>query len=155
MNQTRVHHAVTVPVPLERAFAVFTGEMADWWPAQNTFGKDAYEKVLVEPWEGGRWFERDTEGHETSWGIVRVWDPPRHLGLTWQITAQGTPEPDPEKASIIDVRFVPETPLSTRVEVEHRGFERHGDEQGALWQQAMDSADGGWPHFLHLFGKAV
>lgn len=114
---------------------------------------DAFETV-VEPREGGRWFERTTDGVETDWGRVLAWDPPHRLVLTWQITHEGLPEPDSNKASEVEVRFVGEGPATTRVELKHREFARHGDECGAIWRAGMDSTEG-WTKFLDRYTAVV
>jgi uncharacterized protein YndB with AHSA1/START domain len=85
---------------------------------------------------------------------VRVWDPPRRLVLTWQITPEGLPEPDSSKASEVEVRFVDEGLATTRVELEHREFARHGEDGGAIWRAGMDSTEG-WTKFLDRYVAAV
>ena len=47
------------------------------------------------------------------------------------------------------MRFTSETPERTRVELEHRNLERHGDG----WESARDalSGDGGWAWCLERF----
>src|SRR3546814_16364814 len=59
---------------------------------------------------------------------------------TWQI------EPDPAKTSEVEVRFVAEGSDRTRVELEHRHLDRHGDG----WDSVHDGvdSDGGWPLYL-------
>lgn len=146
-SEGNVKQSITVPRPIARAFALFTAEMGSWWPAANTFANAAFVTVVVEPRPGGRWFERTTDGTETAWGRVLVWDPPHRVVLTWQITPEGQPEPDPAKASEVEVRFVATGPDTTRVELTHSAFERHGEEGGAIWRTAMAS-EGGWPLFL-------
>ena len=84
-----------------------------------------------------------------------VWDPPNRVVLSWQINEKGLPEPDPEKASEVDVRFAAEAPSLTRVTLEHRKFERHGEEGGKIWYEAMDSDEGGWTYFLNLYAAAL
>ncbi len=150
--QEEVQRGVTVSAPIERAFAVFTEEMGRWWPAANTFAKDRFETVQIEPRTGDRWFERASNGSETAWGRVLDWQPPHSLVLTWQITQDGQPEPDPRKASEVDVRFAAETPERTRVAVTHRAFERHGEAAAETWRAAMASPPG-WDQFLRLYAR--
>jgi hypothetical protein len=159
-TEKTVRRTLRVPVSADRSFTAFTEEMSAWWPIENTFASvafsqpETFETVIVEPREGGRWFERSIDGKETDWGRVVVFDPLRRLVLTWQITPQGTPEPDPSKASEVELRFVPEGPSTTRVELEHREFERHGEAGAVTWREAMESA-GGWSKFLDRYAAAV
>jgi uncharacterized protein YndB with AHSA1/START domain len=143
-----IRRAVTVPVPVERAFAAWT-ELASWWPRQYTWASDALETIGIEPREGGHCFELGPRGFHCDWGTVLVWDPPSRLVLAWQIAPDRAPEPNPAKASEVEVRFVPAGPSTTRVEVEHRGFARHG-EDGDAYRQALDSPEG-WPMMLDRY----
>ncbi len=159
-NSPAIRHTVKIDASPEEAFEHFTEAIGSWWPAENTFSKEAFETVIIEPHEGGRWYERDEDGREIPWGQVLAWEPPHRIVLTWQITPQGLPEPDPAKASEFEVRFVPESQSNqspqptTRVEIDHRAFERHGDEGGAIWREAMDSEEG-WPKFLGRYAASV
>jgi hypothetical protein len=155
VDEAVVQHGISISLPIERAFAFFTQDMSRWWPKANTFAKDNFEVVKIEPHEGGRWYERDQDGSETDWGHVAGWNPPHQIILTWQISPQGLPETDPTKASEVEVRFFAESGSKTRVEIEHRHFERHGEEAGNIWYTAMDSQDGGWPYFLDLYANAA
>jgi uncharacterized protein YndB with AHSA1/START domain len=148
-----VRRNVTVPVPAERAFAVFTDGLATWWPREYTWAGDALDTIGIEPRAGGRCFELGPHGFRCDWGRVLVWDPPRRLVLAWQISPEPAPEPKPTKASEIEVRFVAEGPAVTRVELEHRGFERHGS-GGAGYREAMGSAQG-WAYILGRYAAAV
>jgi uncharacterized protein YndB with AHSA1/START domain len=62
--------------------------------------------VSLEPWVGGRWFERGKDGSECDWGKVLVWDAPSRLVITWQVNADFQPSPDIETE--IEVTFVPD-----------------------------------------------
>jgi hypothetical protein len=56
--------SVVVQAEAARAFEYFTSRMQDWWPRGRTIGGQPHVAVIMEPWVEGRWFERDTQGHE-------------------------------------------------------------------------------------------
>lgn len=149
MTDDAIRHSVTVPAGAERAFAVFTERMAEWWPRAYTWSEAALEHVGMEPRTGGRWYERDAAGTERVWGTVRAWDPPHGVVLSWGIAPDRAPEPDPAHASEIEVRFRPGDG-GTSVELEHREFARHGEDVAADYRAGMDSP-AGWPTILACF----
>jgi uncharacterized protein YndB with AHSA1/START domain len=69
--------------------------------------------------------------------------------LTWQIDPDRVPQPDPSRASEVEVRFHPAGDDGTRVELEHRALTRHGD-AAATYRQAMASPEG-WPLILDRY----
>ena len=77
-----VRQSVTVDVPPERAFAVFTSDLASWWPLDSHhIGSQPAVAVVVEPRVGGRWYERAADGSECDWGRVLAWEPPHRVVL--------------------------------------------------------------------------
>jgi uncharacterized protein YndB with AHSA1/START domain len=143
---------VTVGVPVERAFRVFTDSFNTWWPAQYHIGRAEIAEAVLEPREGGRWYERGVDGSECDWGRVLAWEPPHRLVVTWQINGQWQYDPDPEHASEIEVRFIADSPEQTKVELEHRLLERLVAGQ-ALREGIIGG--GGWGAILELFAKAA
>jgi hypothetical protein len=73
--------------------------------------------------------------------------------ISWDISPQWQIETDLEKTSEVDVRFIPETPERTRVELVHRDLDRHGDGWEAV-REGVDS-EGGWPTYLRRFADVV
>jgi uncharacterized protein YndB with AHSA1/START domain len=98
MTDTLVRRSTSVGAPVERAFAVFTEQFHRWWPAEHHIGAGAPEVRVLEPGEGGRWFERAADGVECEWGRVLAWDPPRRLVLSWEINGRWQHDPDPAHA---------------------------------------------------------
>jgi uncharacterized protein YndB with AHSA1/START domain len=147
-----VHAAVTVDVSGERAFEVFADNLASWWPPEYSWSQDVLEDIGIEPHEGGLCFERGPHGFRCDWGRVLDWDPPRRLVIAWQISPRREPEPNPAKASEVDVRFEDNGDGGTRVRLEHRAFERHGDD-GGEYARMLGSAHG-WPLLLDRFAAA-
>jgi uncharacterized protein YndB with AHSA1/START domain len=146
-----VLRGVTVAAPLERAFRVYAESIGTWWPREYSIGSAEMVDVVIEPRVGGRWYERGADGSECNWGQVLAYEPPNRLVLTWQIGADWQYDPDVARGSEVEVRFVAEGPGSTRVEVEHRHFERHGD--GAA--EVHKAIDGGLDLVLSGFAKAI
>jgi uncharacterized protein YndB with AHSA1/START domain len=120
--------------PPEHAFRAWTERIATWWPADHTVTGEGDLVVVLEPRVGGRVFERTRGGDEHDWGRVTIWDPPVRLGYTWHLRADRTDATD------VEIRFVP-AGSGTRVEIEHRGWERLGAERGREWR---DRNHGGW-----------
>jgi uncharacterized protein YndB with AHSA1/START domain len=142
-----------VALPAERAFAFFTQHFAMWWPRECTWSQDVLEDIGIEPREGGLCYEHGPHGFRCDWGRVLSWGPPHHLVLAWQISPRREPEPNPGKASTLDVTFVADTPARTRIMLEHRDLERHGH-GAAEYRAALASAEG-WPWVLNRYAAAV
>lgn len=131
-----------VACPAAHAFAVWTARIDHWWPADHSVSGRADAEIVLEPHVGGRIFERTPDGTEYAWGEVTVWEPPHRLGYLWHLHR------DRADATDVEIRFVPDGESRTRVEIEHRGWERLG--AGAdVWR---DRNRMGWttllPHFL-------
>src|SRR5688572_25840184 len=109
--------------------------------------------IGIEPREGGFAFERGPHGFLVHWGRVTDWEPPDRLVFTWQIAADRSPQPDPAKASEVEVRFTDADDGGTRVAVEHRGWERHG-EGAHEYRDGFEQA-GAWPLVLERFAAAA
>ena len=62
--------------------------------------------------------------------------------LAWQLNPQWEYEPDITKASEVEVSFTAEPDGSTRVDLEHRHFDRHG--AGAPQMRAGVDSPEGW-----------
>ena len=146
-----VTREITVPAPPERAFAVFTERFDTWWPRGHHIGEADMQEAVIEPRTGGRWYERGVDGSECDWGEVLAYDPPHRLMLSWHLNGEWAYDPDPAHASEIEVTFTPEGD-GTRVQLEHRGFERHGATAAALREGV--SGDGGWNGLLKLYSEA-
>src|SRR2546427_8044055 len=119
-----IHGTITIDVPIERAFRVFTTSFDTWWPREYHIGQTDMAEAILEPREGGRWYERGVDGSECDWGRVLAWEPPHRLVVTWQINGQWQYDPDPGHASEVEVRFTADGPGQTTVELEHRLLHR-------------------------------
>ena len=146
---TSVRHAIVVEAPIERAFKVFTEDFGKFKPAEHNLLGVPIAETVFEPRVGGHLYDRGADGSECRWARVLAYDPPNRVVLSWDISPQWQVETDPDKASEWEVRFTAETPNRTRVEIEHRHLERHGDG----WESVRDgvAGDQGWPLYLRRF----
>ena len=155
MQQTEEHPAVrktiVVNADIQRAFEVFTQNMAQWWPSEHHIGSSPLLAVVVEPRSGGRWYEKDEDGSECDWGTVLDWQPPTRVVFTWHLNGDFVYVADITQASEVEVRFTTEREGWTRVELEHRCFERHG-ESGDRLRTEVDKP-GGWTYVLDGYTK--
>jgi uncharacterized protein YndB with AHSA1/START domain len=147
-----VRRSITVDASPERAFEVFTTGFGSWWPLEtHHIGATMATEGIIEPHAGGRWFERDADGDECEWGSVIAFEPPHRVVLGWHLTPEWKYDADPEKATEVEVTFTP-AEGGTLVELEHRGFEKHGA-TGTNMRDAV-AAPGGWADLLELYAKA-
>lgn len=151
-SKSVAYATVSVPAAIDHAFAVFTDGLGSWWPREFTWSQDVLDAVGMQCNEGGLCFELGPHGFRIDWGRVLAWQPPNRVVLSWQITPERVPEPNPAKAGQVDVSFVERGPEATEVHVTHSHFERHGD-AGEGYRVAM--AKQGWPHILDRYAAAL
>ena len=140
--ETSVRTQIVVEAPIERAFRVFTEDFGSFKPPEhNMLGVEIAETVF-EPHVGGHLYAR-----------VLAYEPPNRVVISWDISPQWQIEPDPEKTSEVEVRFIAEAPERTRVELEHRNLDRHGPG----WEPERDAVggEGGWPLYLRRFAELL
>jgi uncharacterized protein YndB with AHSA1/START domain len=158
MTQARavtVRHHVVVNAPLDRAFHVFTDKFGDFKPREHNLLKVPIEETVFEPRVGGHIYDRGVDGSLCKWARIAAYEPPNRIVFTWDIGPTWQLETDPARASEVEVRFTAESAHRTRVELEHRHIERHGEG----WESVAAGVDGdaGWPLYLgryaNLFGE--
>ncbi len=137
--------SVSVKCDPERAFEVFTTQIGSWWPVRMfSIGESKVTEVVFEEHVGGRIFERHDDGGEGEWGRVLAWEPPHRFVMSWY------PGHAASEATELEVRFTAEGE-STRVDLEHRGWERFGDQ--AL--ERRSGYDSGWGSVLGYYTAAL
>jgi len=144
---------VTVAAPIEQAFRVFTEEFDRIKPREhNMLGVEIVETVF-EAHVGGHVYDRGVDGSECRWARVLAFDPPRRLVISWDISPHWQIETNLDRTSEVEVRFIAENPHRTRVELEHRNLDRHGEG----WQEEREAVngEGGWPLYLQRFGDLL
>jgi len=154
--ETAVRKAVRVNAPVERAFRVFVEHMESWWPATHHIGKTPFKAIFVEPRVGGKWYEINAEDQRCEWGTVLKWDPPHVVSFSWHLgPGHDKPDwdfdPDMSRASEVEIRFTPEAPRTTLVELTHSKLERHGEGYEQL--RALFDGPGAWGDILKLYAE--
>lgn len=146
-----VRTQVIVEAPIERAFTVFTEGIGTWFPPEyNLLAVPIAERVF-EPRVGGGIYDRGGDGSICRWGRVLAYEPPNRVVFSWDINPRWQIESDHARTSEVEVRFIREAANRTRVELEHRYIERHGEG----WEQLRQSieGEGGWPWALQKFAS--
>jgi len=146
---TTVRQEIAVDAPVDRAFRVFTEQLDKIKPREhNMLGVDI-EETVFEPRAGGRIYDRGTDGSQCEWASVIAYEPPDRVVFSWNVSPHWQVETDPARRSEVEVRFVAEGPVRTRVELEHRHLDRHGDG----WEGLRDgvAAPDGWPLYLQRY----
>nr|WP_205669338.1 SRPBCC family protein [Amycolatopsis suaedae] len=148
-GQETVRTQIVVEASIEDAFRVFTERFGDFKPPEhNILGVELAETVF-ERRVGGHIYDRAVDGSECRWARVLAYEPPNRVVFSWNLDPRWQIESDPDRTSEVEVRFVAETPRRTRLELEHRHIERHGDG----WEAVAGGvgSDGGWPLYLRRF----
>ena len=153
VQTTAISTSVTVDAPADLAFAVFTEDIASWWPPEHHILQGPLTSMVFEPRAGGRVYDVGEDGTECQWGHVLVHEPPHRVVFSWDISLQWRIESDPGRTSEVEVRFIPEEANRTRVELEHRHLDRHGDG----WEGMRDAVGSpeGWGLGLRSFSRRV
>ena len=146
-----VRKTLLVQASAARAFEVFTAGIDRWWPKTHGIGSTPIRESIIEPFVGGRWYTRCEDDSEVVVGHIRVWEPATRFVVSWEINAAWKPDARIAFASEVEVRFSAEG-AATRVELEHRHFERMGAEGGATMRTQVD---GSWPKLLELYAESA
>ena len=146
-----VRKQILVQVPIDRAFAVFTGRFGDFKPPEHNLLGAPIAETVFEPRVGGNIIDRAVDGTECRWARILAYEPPDRVVFSWDISPQWQIVTDPDLTSEVEVRFFTETPERTRLELEHRHIDRHGPG----WQAVTEGVDGdeGWPLYLARYAN--
>ena len=152
-TQASVRTQILVDATIARAFSVFTEEFDRIKPREHNMLDVEIAETVFEPREGGRIYDRGVDGSECQWARVLAYEPPNRVVFSWDISPQWQIETDHAKTSEVEVLFISETPERTRVELEHRNLDRHGEG----WEGERDGvgSEGGWPLYLQRFAELI
>jgi uncharacterized protein YndB with AHSA1/START domain len=152
-SDTSVRTSTVVEAPLELAFSVFTDGFDAIKPRDHNLLDVDIAETVFESHVGGNIYDRGVDGSECRWARVLAFEPPNRVVFSWDISPQWQLETNPDRTSEVEVRFVAETAERTRVELEHRNLDRHGDG----WEGMREgvAGDQGWPLYLDRFSEQV
>ena len=152
-ESTTIRNEIVVDAPLERAFRVFVEQFDRIKPREHNLLAVPIAETVFEPRAGGHIYDRGEDGSECRWARVLAYEPPDRLVFSWDIGVQWQVEVDPGKASEVEVRFIPESADRTRVELEHRNLDRHGDG----WEGMREGvgAPEGWSLYMRRYADLV
>ena len=153
VQQTSIRTEVVVEAPIDRAFRTFTEDFDRIKPRDHNMLEADIDESVFEPREGGRVYDRGVDGSECQWARVLAYEPPQRIVFSWDISPQFQIESDLAKTSEVEVRFIAETPERTRVELEHRNLDRHGE--GWPGERDAVGGEGGWPLYLERFANLL
>ena len=148
-----VRKSITVRAGAERAFRFFTEGFDNWWPRTHHIGSSPAKRFVVECKAGGRCYTEQIDGTDCPWGTVIEWEPPRRFVMAWQVSPTWQYEPNLANASEVEISFTALIDGSTRVDLEHRHFERHG--AGGAAMRAMMDQPTAWVGVLELYCAAA
>ena len=146
-------HSVVVQAPVDKAFKVFTEDFGRFKPPDHNLLDVEVAETIFELRVGGHLYDRGVDGSECRWAQVLVYDPPRRVRLTWNISPSWQLETDPARLSEWEVRFSAEGADRTRVVIEHHHLERHGEG----WEGVHSALGGpdGWPLYFARYSDLV
>jgi uncharacterized protein YndB with AHSA1/START domain len=150
---TSVLTSIVVDAPIEHAFQVFTEDFGSFKPREHNLLQVEIAETVFERRAGGSLYDRGVDGSECRWARVLAYEPPSRVLLSWDISPSWQIETDSEKTSEWEVRFTAETAGRTRVEIEHRNLDRHGEG----WEGVREgvAGEGGWPLYLRLYVERI
>jgi len=153
VKSTPVRTSVVVDTPVDRAFTVFTDDIASWWPPDHHILQAELASMEFEPRVGGSIIDRGVDGTECRWARVLAYEPPHRVVFSWDISLAWQVESDPGRTSEVEVTFKPVDGGRTRVELEHRHIDRHGDGWEGM-HSAVGSPDG-WGVGMQRFAERI
>lgn len=144
-----VLRTVTVPLPVEQAFRMFTEQFDRIKPRDHNLMEVPVARTVMEVRPGGRILDEAEDGTQCVWGEVLAVEPPGLLRFAWLIGTDWQIQPR-ENASEVEVRFTPDGD-GTLVSLRHFRLDQHGPGAGSM--PAALGGDNGWPVYLGRFAE--
>jgi hypothetical protein len=116
MERPPIRQSIVVRQERDRTFSTFVRRIGEWWPLTPfSWGTGRVVRVEFEQRLSGRIYEVWDDGTERDWGRVIAWHPPESFVMTWNITGEPTD---------VELQFTALDDGTTRVDLEHRGWDR-------------------------------
>ena len=150
---TTVNATIEVNASQQRAFEVFTRDFGAFKPPEHNLLAVPIAETVVETHVGGHIIDRGTDGSECRWARVLAYEPHDRFVFSWDISPYWQVETDEDKTSEVEVTFTALAEDRTRVDIEHRHLDRHGDG----WTGVRDgvSTGEGWPLYLNRYADLL
>ncbi|MCW2765252.1 MAG: ATPase [Nocardioides sp.] len=150
---TTVTASIEVEAPQQRAFEVFTRDFGAFKPPDHNLLAAPLAETVVETHVGGHIIDRGADGSECRWARILAYEPNDRFVFSWDISPHWQLETDPDRTSEVEVTFIALAGDRTRVTIEHRHLDRHGEG----WTGVRDgvSTAEGWPHYLNRYADLL
>ena len=135
------------------AFEVFTRDFGAFKPAEHNLLQVPIAETVVETHVGGHIIDRGADGSECPWATVLAYEPPERFVFSWDISPYWQVETDTEKRSEVEVTFTALDEERTRVDIDHRHLDRHGEGWAGVREGV--STDQGWPLYLSRYADRL
>lgn len=132
LTTAALRKTVEVHAPSDRAYEAWW-DLAAWWPLGTHAVADAATTVVVDRRPGGQIAEVAADGTQHPWGEVLVDDPPHRLVFTF---GRWRPE-----VTEVEVRFTDLGDSRTRIDLEHRAWERLGEQAAEVRERYVTGWD--------------
>lgn len=148
-----IRKSVVVNAAVEQAFTLFIDRFDAIKPRDHNLLSVPIAHTVFEPHVGGHIYDVGTDGSRCEWARVLAYEPPTRVVFSWDIGPTWQLVSDPDRTSEVEIRFIAEGAERTRVELEHRHLERHGEG----WRSVADGVggDAGWPLYLDRYVDVV
>jgi uncharacterized protein YndB with AHSA1/START domain len=152
-TDTVVRREIVVEAAIDKAFSTFVERFGDFKPKEHNILGSPIARTTFDPEVGGHIYDVAEDGSECRWARVLAYEPPNRVVFSWDISPYWQIESDPARTSEVEVRFTPEGSDRTRVELEHRNLDRHGDGWEGVREAVDDEA--GWPLYLERYAALL
>lgn len=149
MTMSAIIKMTTLPLSASIAFNKFQKELQIWWPKQYTWSKEKLVILKIEDKVNGHCSEIGPDDFRCDWGRVLEIEKGKRIKFLWQIDHDRVPQPNPDKASEVEITFEDINEKNCTLKLVHRYFERH-DVKQHLYFETMNGQHG-WDYILSCF----